>query len=93
MMGDLCLYHIMTILKIHLVIDTPLDEKKFDLYKEKNINYIAFFNENEYISQFIIRNSLIKKMFHILHNGSYSQKDTCLIILCDLSLSKFIFLI
>ena len=73
-------------------IDAPFDENKFNAYKDKNVNYENFFENNgkDYILFFLKKSQFIKKLFELLSIGSYTQKDCSLIILCDLASSKVI---
>ena len=78
-MGDLCLFQIMTLLKNY-------KEKKYIEFKDDDTNFNKISEGNENILNFLIKSNFVNKMYHFLSNGTYSQKDSCLIILCDLSI-------
>lgn len=47
---------------------------------------------NEYILFFIKKNNFLEKLYDILINGSYCQKDTTLLFLFDISVSNILFI-
>jgi hypothetical protein len=60
-----------------------------EVKKEVNDNQL----QNEYILFFFKKNNLLEKLHETLENGSYCQKDTSLLILSDLSLSNYLFIL
>jgi len=95
-MGDLSLIQIMYILKKMLSVEMePYDENPNEA---NNVNtkymsrksYINLFEgkESNYSLYFINKSHFVKKMFDVLANGSYSQKDCCLVLLCAMSINR-----